>query len=127
MAFNCLRQGERVAIAEQISKSAKPVPNSKIYSECKRKFRNLIPFEAQTHIVQQIKSRTYSVPAVTLMREVPTALKHAALTLRATNQEIKRISEELKITPRKQSKQNKQDNEDIFSVPARETERVACA
>jgi hypothetical protein len=126
-AFNCLRQSERISIVEQISKRKVEVPNSRVYTECKRRFRSLLPFEAQDHVVQHIRKRPYSAASVTLMREAPEALKHAALTLRATNQEIKQIMEELKTIPQTKT-QNKKDKDDehIFSVSEREARGTVC-
>jgi hypothetical protein len=127
MTFNCLRQSERVAIAEQISKPKIQVPNSQIYSECKKIFRKLLPFEAHAHVVQQIRNRSYSTSAIDLMSKVPNSLKHAALTLRATNQEIKQIKSELRIVPKKTTKKIIEDDEHIFSIPTGEAERTACS
>jgi hypothetical protein len=126
--YNCLRQPERIAIAEHISKQKIEVPNSRIYTECKKKFRNLLPFEAQAHIVQQIRHRSYPAASIALMNEVPMSLKHAALTLRATNHEMKRISEELKMIPKmKHPKKHHEKNEHLFSIPEREARGVVCA
>jgi hypothetical protein len=127
MVFDCLRQPERIAIAEKISKPIINVPNSQIYSECKRTFRKLLPFEAQSHVVQQIRSRAYSTATTDLMQKVPNALKHAALTLRATQREISRISAELKTVPKNTKQKHTQNDEHIFSIPTREAERIACA
>ena len=126
-AFNCLWQPERVSIVEQGSGPIKDVANSKIYTECWRKFRQLLPFEAQRHIVQQIRNRAYSKAVTDLVSSVPDSLKHAALTLRATNGEANRISAELKIIPKKPNTKHTEKDEHIFSIPERETERAACA
>jgi hypothetical protein len=122
LVFNCLRQSERLSIVGKISNSKIEVPNSKVYAECKRKFRSLLPFEAQFHLAEQIRQRVYPATTVSLMSEVPKSLKHVSLTLRATNQETKRISYELKAIPK-----HPKQNEHIFSISSRETERVACA
>ncbi|MGA2686321.1 MAG: sce7726 family protein [Verrucomicrobiota bacterium] len=127
IAFNCLWQSERVSIVELNSKPIKNLPNSEIYGECLRKFRRLLPFEVQRHVVQQIRNRTYPEAVTALMSNVPNSLKHAALTLRATNQETNRINAELKTVPRKPTTKQTDDDEYIFSIPTREAERDACA
>jgi hypothetical protein len=126
-AFNCLRQPERISIVERISNSKVTVPSSRIYTECKRKFRALLPFEAQELIVEQIRNRSYPSASVGLMLEVPNSLKHAALTLRASNQEIRSIGEELKRVPCNKQRKAHQKNEHIFSVPEREARGIVCA
>jgi hypothetical protein len=126
MIFNCLRQPERIAIAEKLSKPKIEVPNSEIYDECKRIFRKLLPFEAHAHVVRQIRNRSYPTASANLMSKVPDALKHVALTLRATNRDINRITKELKMVPQKINTTHLDHDEHIFSIPEREAERVAC-
>lgn len=126
MIFDCLRQPERLSIAEKISRPKIEVPNSEIYDECKRIFRRLLPFEAHAHVVQQIRNRAYPTASAELMAKVPNALKHAALTLRATNKEIKKINAELRMIPQQTNKQHIEHDEHIFPIPAREAERIAC-
>ena len=123
LAFDCLRQQERLSIVRRFCNAKIEVPNSKIYTECKRQFRRLLPFEAQFHLVEQIRQRAYPSAIISLMLEVPKSLKHVALTLRATSQETKRISSELKMIPRRL---NHTHNDYIFSISAREARGVVC-
>lgn len=127
MMFDCLRQPERIAIVEKISKIKINVPNSQIYDECKRVFRKLLPFEANAYVVQQIRNRSYSSASADLMSKVPNSLKHVALTLRATNTEINQIKLELKKIPKTPNTKHQNNHEHIFSVPEGKTERTACA
>ena len=61
------------------------------------------------------------------MEEVPKSLKHVALTLRATNQETKNISAELKMTPKQTNHKHTKQNDDIFSISAGEARGAVCA
>jgi hypothetical protein len=127
LVFDCLRQPERLSIAEKNSNSKIEVPNSQIYVECKRHFRKLLPFDAQSQVVEYIRQRPYPAATISLMEEVPKSLKHVALTLRATIQETKRISTELKMTPRRANSKHTKPNDDIFSISAGEARGVVCA
>ncbi|MGB8354349.1 MAG: hypothetical protein WCD79_10705, partial [Chthoniobacteraceae bacterium] len=70
-------------------------------------------------------ARQYPYAAALLVNEVPSSLKHAALTIRASNQEIQAIRSELKKVPKKPKKETIYEH--VFSVPERETKRTVCA
>lgn len=130
VAFDCLRRSEMVAIVESITKSLIDVPTSLIYAECKSKFRRLLPFDAQRLIAEQIRNRRYSTASEELLRVVPEALKHAALTIRASNSEMKRLQCALAEKPRPHQKPIPKDKakphyENILPLFQRQTKRVA--
>ncbi len=127
VTFDCLRRSEMVAIATQVCKRPMTVPNSRTYIECKKRFKKLLPFEAHNHVVQQLKARRTSPSSRALLAEVPNCLKHAALHLRASNQEIELIREQLAKRPKKTENKPTTDNEHVFPIPQRKTERVNCA
>ena len=94
------------AIIEKLTKSKLDVPNSRIFTECKKRFRSLLPFEAHALVLDQISARQYSVDSAFLVRDAPLSLKHAALTLRASNQEIQSIRQQLKKVPKQSTKES---------------------
>ena len=127
VVFRCLRRAEMVSIVETITQSPINVPNSKIFTECKEKFRKLLPFEAHDHVLAQLRRRSYPSSSIALMAEVPVALKHAALTLRATKRETESLQKALSEPPKPQHKEKTLDDEHLLSIPERQEGGIVCA
>jgi hypothetical protein len=128
LAFDCLRQSERLAVAQRIANAPIDVPNSRLYRECRKQFRQLLPFEAQSHMLEQVALRRQSCASEALLCEVPDALKHAALSLRASKTEIATLRNELSRVPKQNKNESKspQPHEHLLPIPARQTKRVNC-
>lgn len=138
VTFDCLRQKEMLAIANKLSGEAISVPSSRVYTECKARFRQLLPFEAHHHAAEQFRNRQYSSASESLLKEVPPALKHAALTFRASNEEMHSLRQQLCIKPRpykapsipkiKMTHNHKVNSayEQLPPVLERKTKRIAC-
>ncbi|MCW1913748.1 sce7726 family protein [Luteolibacter sp. GHJ8] len=117
----CLRQGEMVAMIEQSTGQKVDVPNSKIFTECRKRFKQMLPFEVQKLFVDQLRQRRYPVANLKLLKDAPPSLKHASLTLTGTAQEIERLRINLtKVWPRPDAK----NHAHILPLPSRETERA---
>jgi hypothetical protein len=125
--FDCLRQKERLAIVERVCGYKGNAPNSKIYAECKRRFRQLIPFEAHAHCLEVLRNRGYPAPSVQLMLDVPNSLKYAVLMLRAPNHEMRRINDELQVVPKNTKHEPNTHNGHIFSISQGKARRTICA
>lgn len=121
----CLRQAEMLEIARLATGEKISVPNSMIFTECRKRFKQMLPFEAQKLFVEQLRARGYPAANVELLNDSPPSLKHAALTMRGTIQDINWIRKNLTKVPTL-PKPNKSDNHDhILPIPARQTKRAS--
>lgn len=127
VGFGCLRQAEMLSIVEETLGVCLTVPTSRIYTECKNKIRHLLPFEFQQQLVGQLRKRRYPQSTTQLLGDVPRSLKHAALTLRASQREVTRIRSEFQIPPIKRRIKPTDINEHLLPIPQGQTERTACA
>jgi hypothetical protein len=126
-AFNCLRQGERLEVITKVSGRKIEAPTSQLYTECRKAFKVLLPFEAHTYMNEQIRSRGHSSATAELLNVVPCSLTHAAFTVRASHREMRQIQSELKSSPTRKSRTKTRSDENILPIPQGETERTDCA
>lgn len=125
--FDCLRQAERAAIIETVLGRKIEVPTSQLYTECKKAFKALLPFEAHEHMNRQIRSRGHSSAIADLLNIVPCSLTHAAFTLRATHREMGQIRSAMNSKPKKHNSTKAKVHENILPIPPGKTERDDCA
>ncbi|WP_437497470.1 sce7726 family protein [Sorangium sp. So ce1099] len=81
MIFDCMRREEYVEAVRRETGRAPDVPNTRIYSECKRVFCGLRPQVAHSYLVQALKRRTLPAHILRLTSLVPESLKHACLSM----------------------------------------------
>lgn len=120
----CLRQGEMLSMIEQATGEKVKVPNSKIFLECRKKFKQMLPFEVQKLFVEQLRRRKYPAANLALLKDAPPSLKHASLTLSGTAQEINSLREILTKIPTPVTPKPK-ENVNLLSISPRKAKRAS--
>jgi hypothetical protein len=116
--FDCMRQAEYIEIIRSRWGQVPSVPNSELYRECKKLFCQLLPFEAHDLMANQVRLRGVSKAKTSLIDAVPKSLKLSALTLTATETEIRKLLARLS-APFSPYETNR------VSLPQRKAERIA--
>jgi hypothetical protein len=96
--FDCLRQAEYCEIIKEEFGKVPDVPNTRLYSECKKLFSSLSPAVAHDGMVRVIKKRQSSTPLQSLMSAIPHSLKLLCLTGRLTARQRTCLVEALSTT-----------------------------
>jgi hypothetical protein len=83
--FSCLRQNEYCRIVNAEFGYVPDVPNTLIYTECKKLFTTLPPNIAHQRMIEVLRKRTYSPAFQDFLSEVPKSLKLLCLAQRFTS------------------------------------------
>lgn len=78
--FDCMRRDEYVGAITKHFGQAPTVPNTQIYTECKKLFCELSPIAAHAAMVHALKRRTEISSAWHLVGKVPSSLTYLCLT-----------------------------------------------
>ena len=93
--FNCMRQSEFQEAVNKAFGYVPNVPNSLLYTECIKLFRQLAPEQAHDLMVDCVRKRGKPKPYVDLIRSAPDSLKHACLEFSRPQFMASKIKEKL--------------------------------
>ena len=90
--FDSLQMKEYKVIIEQVYGCVPTVPNTQIYTECRKLFSKLSPIEAHDHMLRVLRERRFESHQLQLIKDAPRALKMLFLSKKLSKGECSKFS-----------------------------------